>query len=45
LITLELLDAPGDLCKGMFSKENSKLVRDITTNEPLKIDITKPTGE
>lgn len=46
LITLELLDAPGDLCKGLFAtKENSKLVREVTGKESLKIEITKPTGE
>ena len=45
LIALELLGNSGDLCKGLFMKQNSKLIRDVTGKESIQIEITKPKGE
>jgi hypothetical protein len=42
LITLELLDGTGDICKGAFTKEQSGLIREITGAESITIDIAKP---
>lgn len=45
LITLELTGDAGDLCQGMFRKDNSKLIREVTGKESIQIEITKPKGE
>lgn len=45
LIALELIGDAGDLCSGLFKKDNSKLIRDVTGKGSIQIDITKPKGE
>ena len=44
VISLKLIDGTGDICKGVFSAEKSKLIREVDGKEPLKIDVTKPAG-
>ena len=45
LIALQLIGDGGDMCKGMFPMDSSKLIRTIDGKAPIMIEITKPTGE
>jgi len=44
VIALKLLDGTGDICKGTFTPEKSKLIRDIAGKAPMNIEVTKPGG-
>src|SRR5262249_33992051 len=45
LITLKLEGGNGDICHGLFTKEKSRIIRVVSGDVPITIEITKADGK